>query len=226
MAVHADSKIDLWLDTFNHDFYVSLTDKENWTYLDNVSEPDRLQAWKDYFQALMDAMNAWRNSNYAERKAPNIQGLISQIYTYLMYGSRYGTSTADLGDMDASLIFDMGGFMATTIGRPIDYYNDITVIVAPFESAKMDADIASLEPSVWQADEKQKLDAVSTLARGAPSQYNFNNMFSDTTPTPGTPMTKADMAEEIFVTLKWKFIKDNLPGVQGITVPDYIENPP
>ena len=225
MPVHANSKIQLWVDEFNHAFYVSITNKENWVYTNNTG--DALDAWEDYFTNLMTAINTWRNdSTSAGRTELKTRGLINALYTYKMLGNNFGTDTSQIATMDAAVIYDMGGFIPATLSRGVNYYNDMIdsppVPPPPYTSAKMDADIASLAVGTYDTVETGKIDTAISNSASVTSKFSNDALFNDLPAPSNPPMTKQQLGEFIYVTMNYKKIKTYVPGIQGIDIPPYI----
>lgn len=226
MAVHVYSKIKPWVQEFHPDFYTSLTDKEEWTYLNHELVEEELEAAEDLFQSIQDAMDSWKNSAAAPRLA--LKPIVMRLVTYQIYVGR-GMVEATTTDeqLDAKQIFEMGGFIAATLSRPVDYYDDITEydpLVPPYEpeSLKMVADLELLDPVNWKPLEQAKVDALEALASSVVNGYNYKAMFEDIVPAgTGTPQTKIQTAEWIFNTLHYKWAKDTFPGV-NLAIPPFI----
>lgn len=219
MTVHVDSKIDLWVNTFHPDFYASITDKENWVFLDKAGDVDALAAWHDYFTDLMVKINAWRAATYASRSDATTKNIINVLFTYKMYGTRYNTDMTQVATTNALNIYDIGGFIPLTIARPVDSYNDMELI--GYTSVLMDADLATLEPAVWQLDEAAKVTLAITNAQAPALAFGQRSMF-EAPPVPVANISKQQLATFIFIDQKFKHIKDNIPGVLGIEVPAFI----
>lgn len=220
MAVHVNSKISLWVQTFHPTFYTSLTDKEEWLYTQHELDPEELAAAEGYFEDLQTAMDAWKAGTSTARSS--LKPIVMRLVTYQMYvGRGMVLSSVTPEQLDAKQIFEMGGFITATLSRPVEYYDDMTTYVPPdpCTSAKLEADIALLEPTVWRPMEQAKVDAIESAAVGVVTDYNYKAMFEDVSPVgPGTPMTKAQTSEWIFITLNYKWAKDTFPAV-NLTIP-------
>lgn len=223
MPVHAQSQIQVWLNSYSPSFYTSLTNKENWTY---TNYPADLNAWKGQFSSLMGAINTWANHTYNMRSVVKTKGLISAIYMYRYLGSAFGTSLSNLSQLEASSIYNIGGFIELTLSRSDTYYDDLVSPVPPAidpppTSAKMDADIATLEPTTFEAVERTKIEEILDLAGESSAIVTYNALFTDL-PTPsGSVPTKQQMADIIFTDLKFSLVEQYIPGVQGIEIPTY-----
>lgn len=223
MPVHAQSQIQVWLNSYSPSFYTSLTNKEYWTY---TAYPSELNAWKGQFSSLMGAINTWANHTYSMRTVVKTKGLISAIYMYRYLGSAFGTSLANLSQLEAPSIYNIGGFIPLTLSRSDNYYDDLVSPVPPATdppptSAKMDADIATLAPSVFEPVERTKIEEILDLAGESSAIVTYNALFKDL-PTPsGSVPTKQDMANIIFTDLKFAIVKQYIPGVKGIDIPTY-----
>lgn len=232
MAVHPDSKIDVWLNDFNPAFYVSLTDKEEWTYNEYEDDVEELNAWKDYFQQLMDKINLWANAEYLERGVLSTKSLISTIATYIRIYGQFNSEDYDLGEdqtenFSADNIYNLNGFFDVIISRPVDYYSDLAEIPPEppeldptYESEKMIADLESLEESAWQPAEKASISAILNSAGSAAATVNYTATFGDLPPQT-TFMSKQSIATMVFEDLKFGFYKQHIPGIKGIDIPVY-----
>lgn len=219
MTVHVDSKIALWVNDFHPSFYASLTDKENWAYVENELDVDKLAALQTYFEDLQTAMDDWKAGTNSARTG--LAAVISRLVTYQMYVGRgmvEGTVTDE--QLDAKQIFDMNGLIAATLSRPTNYYDDITEPTPEATSVKLEADIALLEPSAWKPPEIAKLATIEAAANSVVSAYNYKAQFEDMVPVedPPVPKNKLETAQWIFLTLHYKWAKDTFPGVT-LTIP-------
>lgn len=231
MAVHASSVIALWVDTYNHDFYVALTNQEEYFYNEaDLVGPEALTAAIDAFTDLMTAMTAWKNASAPSRTKQALNPIANYLYSYNMYKERFGMAGVADSVLDAKQVFDMGGFPATVIARAVSYYDDLTedpITPLTYESVKVTADIDSIAPAIWQPLEKTKLDAIEDASAGAVRNLNSTALF-DGFPTPPegvAPKTKQETAEWIYLTLHWKWVVDTFPAAV-MTIPASITSPP
>lgn len=231
MAVNIDSVVPLWVQTLNAPFYTALTDQEDALYTSAaITGTDAHTSAIAQFQLLVDAMVVWKNASVPTRTAGALNAIPSFLYTGNMYYERFGLALAADNQLDAKSVFDMGGFMTTVIGRSVGYYDDLTqdpIITTDYASAKIEADIASLEQSVWLPLETSKLAAVEATAVGGVRNMNGTSLFDGFPPAPEgvTPKTKLETAEWIFLTLNWKWVKDTFPAAVGMTIPNILTPP-
>lgn len=219
MPVHANSKINTWVNTYYPDFYVSITNKENWTYNNYAGNAPALTAWDVYFTNLMTQMNAWAAASGPSRTETASRSLISAIYSYLACHFTFGTSLTDVGVMAAHKIYNMNGFVDSTLSRPDDWYNDLDTSGIPtptYESNRMDADISVISASP-DTTETAAILTINSLSSASASSVNYSFLFEDPAPT-GT-MTKANQATYIFTTLRFKPVVQSVPGILGVTIP-------
>lgn len=220
MAVHASSKIDLWLNIYHPAFYVSITDKENWAYINQGDTPTKLAALEAYFTELMVRINTWRNTAWEGRFEEAMGELIGAIVSFKNSATRFGTSEAFLPDLDAVAIFNIVNFIPDTLARAMDYYNDVSVGGVSF---KLQTDIDRLALTVWQAVEIDLIAVAIAKAKSPTKALSKSSMFEPlVSPVGATLLTKEQLANIVFIDLRYKFVKDNIPGVTGITIPPYI----
>lgn len=231
MAVNIDSVVPLWVQTFNAAFYTALTDQEDALYISAaITGVDAHTSAIAQFQLLVDTLVAWKDASTPARTAEALNAIPSFLYTGNMYYERFGLALAADNLLDAKSVFDMGGFMTTVIGRAVGYYDDLTedpIVPTDYTSAKIDADIAIMEPSEWLPFEVTKLATIETLAVGGVRSMNGTSLF-DGFPAPPegvTPKTKLETAEWIFLTLNWKWVKDTFPAASGMTIPNILTPP-
>lgn len=198
MAVNANSVIPVWLNTFNPDFYASLTSKEDWSYTNQGSA-----GWLPQFQALANALDTYRA--YGAR-SDEVYDFMTQTYGYVILNKNFSTDGSLLSSLDALNIYSIGGFMATTISRPVNYYDDLAPPVPPeteYTSAKMSADVLT----VTNAPEAET-SAIAGVVAGTHSVIrSFTNasLWDDPTPVPtADQIGKPYMKNYYFVTLHWK----------------------
>lgn len=232
MAVHSNSKIDTWLNDFNSEFYVSLTDKEEWVFDNHTG--DELSAWEDYFELLMVKINEWATTETLERGITSTKGLVSMVAMYIKLYTQFNSEELDLGEnnqanLSADKIYDMNGFIELTISRPVDYYDDIVEVppeppeLEPTqESVKMINDLDLLDSEAWQDNEKTKIQTALSLAGAAGATINYVAMFN-TFPPVVTVVSKESLATLVFVDLKYAHYGEYITGIKGIEVPVYPE---
>lgn len=193
MTVNADSVIPVWINSWRSDFYDSITDKENWCYT-NQSETN----WKPLFQQLADAMTAYKGFN----RETELTNFYFGTYGYFVMGTIYGTDTSLQSTLDSRLIYNMSGFVSTTINRSVDYYNDYAIIppAVTGSSAKMTADLATVNGA--NASETSLIGNRSSATLPTVKRMQVDLLFQDI-PTIATS-NKADMVQLYFETLHWK----------------------
>lgn len=233
MAVRPDSVIELWVNALNPTFYTALTNQEEFFYdsaetLDPLALPFAI----DLIQLLMDTLNAWKAESAPSRSASSLNAIPNFIYTYNMYRERFGMEEVDADLLDAKNVYDMGGFPAVVISRAVGYYDDIIedpLNPGEYISDKVDADIATMDAGVWLPMEQENLAAVESIAVGNVRAMNGKSLF-DGLPSPPeppiVPMTKQELAEWIYLTLNWKWVKDTFPAASGMDIPLIITDPP
>lgn len=231
MAVNVDSVVPLWIQTLDAAFYTALTDQEDALYTSaTITGTDAHTSAIAQFQLLVNAITAWKNASVPTRTAQALNAIPSFLYTGNMYYERFGLALAANNLLDAKSVFDMGGFMSTVKGRAAGYYDDLTqdpIITTDYASAKLTADIDSLDQTVWLPLETSKLAAIEESAVGAVRNMNGTSLF-DGFPAPPegiTLKTKLQTAEWIFLTLNWKWVKDTFPAASGMKIPTILTPP-
>ena len=119
MPVNPDSVIPTWINTYYPAFYTSITDKENYAY---TNIPSKKTYWIPLFTNLSTAMNTWKNIN----RESSLSGLISSIFNYTNLYLNFSESPSLMPTLDGYVIFDMNGFITSTLSRPTTYYDDLT----------------------------------------------------------------------------------------------------
>lgn len=221
MPVHVNTEIDLWVNDYYPDFYVSLTDKEDWTYTNYAGNASALAAWHAYFANLMTQMNSWKAVTRAPRSPDKGRDLIQGIYGYLALHFAYGTSFGSIGLMNAYGIYNMDGFVDTTLSNPVDWYNDMIVVGAPppYTSVRMAASVATVTASLTSSVEENNFDTALDTARLLISDFGIGAMFTDYTPT-GTAVSKAYQEAYIYSTLNYLEVGSEVTTA-GIPIPPF-----
>lgn len=171
MGVHVDSVIPTWVNDYYPAFYTSLTDKEEYTY---NTYPSEQAEWMVEFTNLSTAMTNWKN----DARETLVSGLISSVHTYIQLYLNFGTSSASLPSMQAYTIFDMNGFITSTLSRPVSYYNDLTV-GPPANSVKIDANITTINTD---SIESGKVDTAQNNSKAVTGPFVANALFVDVAP--------------------------------------------
>lgn len=135
MPVNPDSVIPTWVNDYHPDFYVSITDKENYAY---TNVPADKGYWMTLFTNLSTAMTSWKNIG----RESSVGDLISAIYNYVSLYLNFAQNPSILPGLDAYVIFDMNSFITSTLARGTDYYDDLNV--GTHQSPKMTADITTV----------------------------------------------------------------------------------
>lgn len=220
MPVHANSKIDLWVNSFSPTFYDSITSKENWTYINYNSDASALAAWEAYFTNLMVRINAWAADTTApSRTSVSSKNLVQYTYTYVSLHYAFGTDFTDIGNFQSLFIYDIGGFVPDTIARAVDWYNDMELI--GYTSPRMIADLAAIDIPAYQTIETARLATLSQSSLSVSSGFSYSALF-EPLPASVAPKTKTELATYIFITLGYKNTLIYVTGIQGMTLPPYI----
>jgi hypothetical protein len=202
MTVHANSVIPTWINSWQPTFYASLTDKENSAYLQSTG----LTYWQPYFTTLSNNITAYRDFN----RGSELVDFIPIYYGYMILGTLYGSSMSAL--TDATYLYNINGFIAATISRPVNYYDDLTVDT--HISAKMVADIAAVAAA--NSVETSLVTSVKNTCTGSVKGVSYTALFQDLAVV--TPIDKAGMAQLIFITKKFKEIFQHL-NVGSLALP-------
>lgn len=212
MPVHAESQIPTWINTYHPTFYVSLTDKENDAYTRNSG--NEKDDWKPKFTQLGDAMTSWKNIS----RQDSVSNLISALYSYVLLNLNFGTSFSAT-TVTALVVFDINGFITSTLARSVDYYNDLVEDPPSSDiwtSAKMTADITAVGNNTVEAD---KINTAFNTSKAVIGPFMSNILFNDVTPTASA--SKQQVGIEIFNNLDYKKVYQNL-NVGSLTLPGYI----
>lgn len=203
MAVNPDSKIPLWVNDYYPAFYVSITDKEDDCYT-RTGGSEKVH-WEPLFQDLANEMDNWKNVS----RNSKLQDLIPAIWQYRILGLNFGEDNSNLSEMDGYYIFNMGGFIQSTLSRAVDYYNDL-VETPPasgiYLSAKITADVNTIIG--YNTMENNRKSSAETYGRNIASNFNLIALFENVTPTGSA--SKEDMKTEIFTNLHYKQVYENL----------------
>ncbi len=212
MGVHVDSVIPTWINTYHPTFYTSLTDKEEYTY---NTYPSYKSQWITEFTNLSTAMNNWKNVS----RETSVSGLLSSIHTYIQLYLNFGTSSAALASMQAYTIFNINGFISSTLARPIGYYNDMTS-VAPYNSAKVDADIAAINT---MATETSSITTAQNNSKAVVTPFVANALFVDVSPVGPAGATQVTLpgsgyTDGIYTNIALSTVSGTGSGAQAGTI--------
>lgn len=214
MAVHAQSVIPTWLQTWDSVLYTKITDQENWCYTGPTDTPvrtnDTFTNWSPLFTNLVTALNNWKNSN----RQSAISDFIPIAYSYNVLNFLYGTGSSANTSASADTIFSMNGFPVAAKARATNYYSDLAGS-GPYTSAKISADITTINAAV--AAETSSFSSVKSTMQGVVQAHMSKSLFEDVAMT-GTFPGKAGMATQIFNTMGYKKIYQQL-NVGSLTLP-------
>lgn len=208
MPVHAQSVIPTWVNTYNPTFYNKLTTMENTSYTGTGN--NTVTNWRPLFTNLANALDSWKNVN----RQTALSNFITAYYSYYTMNQMFGTDGSLISAATASTVFDINGFIATTLGRADNYYGDI-VLGPPVSSAKMTADVTAVNNA--SAAELSELSSLQNSFQGVVAGQVSRSLFQDIPPTNPFP-GKAGMAQQIFITRGYKLIYQTL-NVGSLTLP-------
>lgn len=207
------SAIPTWIQNYIPAAYTSLVAQETYAYSQDPVN------WPPLFQQLATDLNAW----YGTNRSGDISNLINPLYQAIVMNLLYGTSVPSVTPYDGLTVFSVAGFLTATASRPSNYYNDLIATttgtppntVTTYSSAKMTADLATVSGAI--ATEQGTIKTLSGAVQSSVQGVITNFLFQDP-PTPQNPVTKAGLAQEIFITLHYKQVYQNLQ-VSPLTLP-------
>jgi hypothetical protein len=194
--VNANSVIPIWLNTFNPAFYTAITNQEDWSYT-NVG----VSAWQPLFQQLANALSAYKTFD----RSAEVQNFMFNAYSYVALDVQFGTGSSLLPSFNATSVYSLAGFMAASISRPVNYYNDLVFPIPPdtaYTSALMAADVATVTAA--PASETANITALVDDAHSTVQSWTNAGLW-DAPVSTGVPVTRPYMKNEFFITLNWKF---------------------
>lgn len=216
MGVHAQSRVAVncpWIQTFDPALWTALTDKEESTY---NTYPAKLVEWKAEFDRLCSSLNGWKGASRSTFGSIPLTQHISNVYSYLILNRQFGEDNTYEPTMYADQVFDfgLGTFVNNTVNvRPVTWYDDMPVL-APFESPKITADKAAID--ALAALEAGRVSTIQTQVLAVTQPFAFKMLFNN--PPPGTPMSKKNMWDLMFTTMKYKMVFDYL-NTAPVTMP-------
>jgi hypothetical protein len=205
MTVHVDSVIPSWVNTLDSAFYNSLTDQENWAYLN--PSPGLKSDWITLFTSLVTALNTWKNTN----RQNNVADLVQVMYGVRIMSVKYNIGIVLTG-FSAPSYATIGGFIASCKARAVNYYGDYSA-----GSAKITADIATINSGA--ATELSGL-ASGVLSMASSLKPHSHKLMFDGLPTVAE-VTHAEVCDYIFNTLGYKNYYNAL-NVGTLTVPTVV----
>lgn len=214
MAVHAQSVIPTWIQSWDSALYTKLTDQENWCYTGPTDTPvranDTFTNWSPIFTNLVTALNNWKNVN----RQSLISDFIPIAYSYNVLNFLYGTGSSANSSASIDTIFSMNGFPTTAKARATNYYSDL-VIGTPNSSAKITADISIINAAA--ALESGAMSSAKSSMQSIVSTHMSKSLFEDI-PLVGSFPGKSGMATQIFTTMNYKKVYQLL-NVGSLTLP-------
>lgn len=208
-TVNPQSVIPLWVNSWNSNFYNSLVEKENWSYINQT-----YASWEPLFTQLANALNSYKAFN----RQAEITNFFFGAYGYLALNKVYGTDDSLVNSFDANNIYNLNNLIAVTISRPINYYNDAVIDPSGQQpaptSALMTADVATV--NLATSVESALIKNLSTAGESTVQSLQFTLLFKDKIPV-GT-VNKPVMNTLFFTTLHWSNVFANL-NVGTLTPP-------
>jgi hypothetical protein len=204
---HLESKIDARIGEYDLPFYHKLLAMEAYTYDRSDRQAGSVEYapyWLVFNTALMGYVN------HAPLPAQTVKNVISGLFGFLSVHYGHGAGDAStLVNSNAKAIFVMGGFIETTLSRPLSYYDDFIVAdplatpePTPASSPRLEAEPDILDVA-WPLD-AAKVNVLLTQYSDAISDVAINAMFQNIDPN-GTSPTPVETWEAIFVDLSWKW---------------------
>lgn len=190
MPVHAESVIQTWINDYNSNFYVSLTNKENDCYT-RTSGSDKVH-WKPLFTNLMTAINTWKSWSGREAK---VQGLISSANSFMTLNLNFGINPSAASAFNAETIFDINGFIPEILAAPVNHFSDL-VGSGVKTSAKITAAITKINDFAGAGANTESSKITSAISTAQPEVGKFANkaMFEDVTPI--APLLALEILDE------------------------------
>lgn len=206
MTVNVNSVIPLWVNTWNPTLYNSLTDKENWSYVNQGL------IWVPLFTQLANALNSYQAYN----RQTEISNFFFGAYAYVTFNKIYGTDGSQISNFNAQNIYNLNGLVNAIINRPVSYYNDISIVIpsTDYNSPLMQADILQIYNS--SKTESTLIANLSNLGRGAIQNLQVTLLFKDVKPI--QVLTKDNMKTLFFVNLNWNQVYNAL-NIGGLVKP-------
>lgn len=207
--VNAQSVIPVWINSWRPDFYVSLTDKEDFAY---SASPATLPTWKGLFTRLASAINAYKAYN----RETEVSDLLFGAYSYLALHAVYGTDGSLQSQFDANILYSMHSFVNLTLSRPIGYYNDLIIPAdaTPPDSLTLETDITLVGGAM--VAENTRVEQLASAGQSTIQSINIGLLFEDR-PRTGS-INKIQLKITFFTTLHFANLYRNL-NVGNLTLP-------
>lgn len=212
MAVHNQSVIPTWVNDFYPDFYVALTDQEEYAY--DSAGGIHLNDWKLLFQELVTNMETWKTGPGTRELRDFVSALYSLYLLSVMYGEPFDPAIAD-----AYYVFSMNEFIQDTLTYPVSYYDDIIQVTPPSDpwtSVKISAEKAKI--AAYTVPEEDALTAIQDDSRTVSSKVISKALFEDQVVT--ATKNKQEMGEYIYNDLHYKQVVQVL--ATDLELPSYI----
>ena len=209
MAVHINSVISTTIDTFDHDLYVAITDKEEYLY--NISVLGEV-FYKPFVQDLNSAILSWMATSFTD-----VKDLIQAMYSGKAITNIFGGVPVT---PDSRTLLTMDGWRDTIKAAAIDIWDDGVVGVPPAPDTATTLEAHTLLITNSATGDQGRITAAKTSAQGVAADASFSNLFEDI-PLVNPPITKQALGELIFTTLHYAEVARYL-NVGSIPVPTYI----
>lgn len=240
MAVHPNSVISTNISNFSQNMYDKLTDMENYCY-ENSDREDQLDGsisydnmedvYKPYFQSLSDGIESWFNASFNEEA---LFDLMQGMYTFIHLNTMYDYRNDLKNDLDASYVFDMGGYIEDLDGYAISYYDDVVITQEEnpdtgmmednVTASNLEADIARFTPIIDEttgesspppavASTNNKISSLQGQIQSA-VQKKINRLLYEDEEIQDT-IRKDQMYQAVFVDYGYDFYIDFL-GITGV----------
>lgn len=210
MPVHPNSVISTTINNFDPILYVSLTDKEYFLYTDT---PTGEMDYKPFVIDLNSAIVNWMNIN----RKTEVEDIIMAIYSKDVLNNSYGSGALPVAD--SRTLYTMNGFRSRIKTDPLNYYQDYSNVSPPPVAPRLQSDAALIQ-GARLAQEVSAVEAATVSNRSGVSAI-INTLLFEDLPILNPPKTKADIANDIFISLNWKEVYEGL-NVGGLVLPPYI----
>ncbi len=180
------SSLPSWVGVYHPDLNSHLQEQLNTSGLDYTELSERLTSW-----AMLD-------------REKLIRELLNTSYGYLVFKEAYGLP--DTAPLSAYSYFNMGGFLAECLRRPVSYYD---------AEWKLEADIKSIPRTLTM--EIQAIEDAKTSMAESISKQSFEVLLHQT-PMISSPLSRDSAMDKLFIEYGYKNIFTSL-NVGSLVIP-------
>jgi len=188
MSIHPNSVFSKKIKDFDIDFYKSLTDKENFCYVNSTRQHASFDNYEPFFEALNQAILSYLNAN---RDIKKWYSLTNSIYVYDYLREKIKGEIVSEEQLKATYIVNLDNYIPFLKTKSIQYFDDIIqrsetdpetfIVTVYYESITIENDTLRCSAEAMSlATENSKINNVESAITSAVNAVIQKAVYSNT----------------------------------------------